>query len=96
MSTLADALAGIVDPRLEGAACAGLAPLFDPRETNESDAEWTTRRDGAIRVCQRCPIRAACATVAAEIPRTTHAGIWAGNVHPTQLTTSKEKNSVRK
>ena len=78
MSDLADVLAGVIDPRLDGAACAGKAPLFDPREPDESLDAWKTRIDQAALICRRCPIANACAEVAASIPKTRRAGIWSG------------------
>lgn len=75
MSTpkLSDVLAGIADPRLEGAACAGMAPMFDGGG-NEAEARA---------VCRRCPIQTACAAVIAETPKTRRFGIWAGHNYGT-------------
>ena len=79
MSDLSTMLAGVVDARLEGAKCAGLAPMFDPREVGESDDEWGARRFHARTLCLACPVRPACAEIGDEIPKTTPAGIWGGN-----------------
>lgn len=78
MIDLRTMLAGIVDSRLDGAACAGMSPLFDPREPDEPLDEWEARRGEAIYICSHCPIANACADVAAQIPKTRRAGVWAG------------------
>lgn len=76
--SLADMLSGIVDPRLDGAACGGMAPMFDPREPGEPKDEWEARRNEAVHICGHCPIQTTCAEIGAEIPKTTPAGIWGG------------------
>lgn len=78
MTYLETMLAGIVDPRLDGAACAGMAPLFDPREPDESLEEWRVRRGEAEYVCGHCPICDTCAQVIAATPKTARYGVWAG------------------
>ena len=78
MSDLKTMLASVVDQRLEGAKCAGMAPLFDPRNAGESDGQFRSRLFHARTVCLACPVRPACAEVGNEIPKTTPAGIWGG------------------
>ncbi len=47
-----------------GARCRGMDPDAWFRADDESDADWQPRRDSAMRVCNRCPVRAACEELA--------------------------------
>ncbi|NEA19612.1 transcription factor WhiB [Streptomyces halstedii] len=47
-----------------GARCQGMDPDVWFRADDESDADWQPRRDSAMRVCNRCPVRAACEELA--------------------------------
>ena len=77
--TLTVVLAGVADPRLQGAACAGMAPLFDAPGPHD-DPEWTNARLERCRaICRCCPIKSACAAVVAEMPKNKRSGIWAGH-----------------
>lgn len=67
------------DPRLAGAACRGLAPWFDADVPGESETGRADRQAAAARVCRRCPVRADCTIVAAELGRSV-TGVWAGQV----------------
>lgn len=63
-----DPIAALIDPRLDGAACAGMAPMFD----DEIDGESPDSR--AVRLARAC-------TVAADEHQAT--GLWAGRLHTT-------------
>ncbi|MFC9833189.1 WhiB family transcriptional regulator [Rhodococcus sp. NPDC127530] len=81
-------LEALVNPDLEGAACAGRAPWFDDAIDGESDEDRADRLDAARRVCRGCPVRAACHSAAAEHVST---GVWAGRLRetPEKFTTRK-------
>lgn len=66
-------LAGLVDPRLTGAACAGRAPLFDDQLDGEYDDDREYRLGAAARICRGCPVLALCGTAANEHPAR---GVW--------------------
>lgn len=74
-------LAELADDRLTGAACAGMAPLFDadllPGEDIASAAE---RHATAVRTCQGCPVRTPCRAVVLELGEKV-TGVWGGHVH---------------
>jgi len=72
-------LAALADPRLDGAACRGQAPLFDPKGPRESVYNFRHRIAEARAHCQACPIRTVCAQIIAETPKTRRAGMWAGH-----------------
>lgn len=74
-----DQIAGLVDPRLTEARCAGKSPLFDAELDNETAEERSARLTWARQECTRCPVQAACRTAAHE--QTHPLGIWAGHVH---------------
>lgn len=84
-------LAALVDPNLFGAACAGHAPLFDPRQRGESPARATRRHNVARRICQTCPVKRQCADALVDLPLKQRAGIWAG-VDASQITTTSRKD----
>ncbi|WP_080793157.1 WhiB family transcriptional regulator [Corynebacterium pacaense] len=71
-------LAALCDPRLDGAACAGKAPLFDARGKHESLLDADYRHDRAKAICRRCPVVAACRQALLELPQAERSGIWAG------------------
>lgn len=79
MSDLKTTLASLADPRLDGAACRGKAPLFDPKGPRESSYNFHHRIAEARSYCQACPIRAVCAQLIAETPKTRRHGVWAGH-----------------
>lgn len=64
-------------PKLGGAACAGLAPLFDARGEDESRVGYLSRFRKAEAVCATCAVFEACEEgVMAEEPGK-RSGIWA-------------------
>src|SRR5690606_4348542 len=73
-------LANLVDERLAGAACIGMAPGFDDLIVSEAPQEADERFVTAAAVCARCPVRRECATAAAELGDLA-VGVWAGRVH---------------
>lgn len=79
MSDLKTALTALVDPRLNGAACTGKAPLFDPKGAHESRDNFRHRIAEARAHCQACPIRDTCAQIIAATPKTNRHGVWAGH-----------------
>lgn len=84
MSLLSQMLAGVVDPRLEGAACAGRHALFDPPERNEDRDQLAHRHAAAARICATCPVLNACTEVAADLPKARRVGVWAGTPYDDQ------------
>ena len=73
------ALSVLIDPRLFGAACVGHHDLFDAEIDSEKSTDRPARHDQAARICQRCPVFAACDEVANENPNAI-GGVWAGRV----------------
>ncbi|MDV6293305.1 WhiB family transcriptional regulator [Rhodococcus aetherivorans] len=69
-------LAGLVDPRLTAARCAGRAPMFDDELEEESIENRSSRLAAAARICRGCPVLSACREAAHEQPHPT--GIWSG------------------
>ncbi|MEV2264542.1 WhiB family transcriptional regulator [Streptomyces anulatus] len=47
-----------------GSRCTDLDPEAYFRGDDESDTDWQPRRDNAIRICNGCPVRAACEELA--------------------------------
>lgn len=82
--------AALADPRLEGAACAGQAPLFDRDVAGETAAEQSARHTAAARICRGCPVQSACADAAQE---QTADGIWGARLQPpvTKFTNTPKK-----
>lgn len=74
-----DLLAGLVDPRLSGARCAGKSPWFDAEIDGETDKDRSDRLTWARQQCVRCPVASACRTAGLEQDRAL--GVWAGRVH---------------
>ena len=75
-----DHLAG---PDLPGAACAGLAPMFDGYIDHEPAEDREQRQREAREVCQTCPVRAGCLTRREQLERgdlSNPEGVWAGEV----------------
>ncbi|MFD6860547.1 WhiB family transcriptional regulator [Rhodococcus sp. NPDC060090] len=70
-----DLLERLVDPRLEGARCAGKAPWFDAELPEEEPEHRSSRLSWAANQCRQCPVQAACRVAAVEQdhPR----GVWA-------------------
>lgn len=85
------ALSVLIDPRLYGAACVGHHHLFDAELEGEKSTDRPARHEAAARICQRCPVFAACDEVATENLRSV-AGVWAGRV--CTKTTSKKGLTV--
>ncbi|MFE7719586.1 WhiB family transcriptional regulator [Nocardia rhizosphaerihabitans] len=78
-----DAVVGLVDERLEGAACVGRAPLFDTDPAVDEDDDATAYRlNAAARICRSCPVLSACDAVADEQGRGV-LGVWAGRARGT-------------
>lgn len=77
-------LTALIDPALEGAVCAGTAPLHDLEVDGETAAQRDARHLKAARNCRRCLVVAACYSAAEEHQST---GVWAGAVRigPTQF-----------
>lgn len=71
-------LKSLVDPRLDGARCKGRGTLFDDRVGDETAEQRQERHATAKLFCRHCKVRAACATVAAELKPEDRQGIWAG------------------
>lgn len=74
-----DTLERLVDPRLEGARCAGRSPLFDAELDGETAEARSARLAWARTECTRCPVQGLCRTAAHEQDRAL--GMWAGKVH---------------
>ncbi|MEZ5150702.1 WhiB family transcriptional regulator [Rhodococcus zopfii] len=73
-----DPIAGLIDPRLIGARCAGRAPLFDTELPDELPEHRSARLTWATRECTRCPVQTACRTAVTELDSAT--GVWAGHL----------------
>lgn len=68
-------------PNLRGAACAGRASTFDPRNAGEPEQAVADRHRYAIELCGRCPVQGACATWIAALPdRERPIGVVAGTL----------------
>jgi len=67
------------DVGLDGAACAGRAPLFDLDVDGESSAERDDRHETAQRICGTCSVLKACMSTIATLPPRTD-GVWAGHL----------------
>lgn len=80
MSKLKAELAALADPRLDGAACKGKAPLFDDRGPKETEYNYRHRITEARSYCHACSIRQACAEIIAETSKTRRTGFWAGKM----------------
>ncbi|MCF7548521.1 WhiB family transcriptional regulator [Pseudonocardia sp. WMMC193] len=76
---LAAAVAELLGPELNGAACAGLAPAFDSDIDGESQADRAARLVEARRICRTCAVRPTCDQAATEGPMNT-SGVWGGRV----------------
>jgi len=73
-----DLLAALTsDVGLDGAACAGRAPLFDADIDGESSDERDDRHETAQRICRSCSVLDACRSTIATLPPRTD-GVWAG------------------
>lgn len=68
-------ITALIDPRLTNAQCKVRAPLFDSLIPGETEDQRHARLIWAANLCAQCPVRAACARVAAE--HDAH-GIWGG------------------
>ena len=84
MNPLAQVLAGLVDPRLEGAACAGHHDLFDARDDHEPREHHTQRVALARTICGTCPVLDACHHAAQSLKRSQRTGVWAGRYYDLQ------------
>lgn len=71
------AIGSLVDERLTGAACAGMAPLFDAYLDDESTEQREYRHHRAKTICLRCPVRTECTVAATEHDAS---GIWNGRL----------------
>lgn len=73
-----DAIAGLISgPSLEGAACAGKAPLFDARADREPRDLYLRRYRHAASICRTCPVLERCDQAANDAPAGQCTGIWA-------------------
>ncbi|MDT2004555.1 hypothetical protein FXW78_07060 [Rhodococcus opacus] len=77
-SQLLPLLEALVNPELEGAGCAGRAPMFDDDVDGETPEERLARLGVAFSICRDCPVHAACDTAAREHQSV---GLWAGRLH---------------
>lgn len=68
-------------PDLTGAACKGMAPLFDDHIDGETHEDTQARMVAARAVCARCPILATCRSAADGMDETLKAGMWAGDAY---------------
>lgn len=84
MNPLAEMFAGIVDHRLEGAACAGEWDLFDPRDENEPADLYALRLEYAKAICVTCPVLERCHEAAQKLRRRDRVGVWAGVAYDSQ------------
>lgn len=101
MSGLDDLLAGLrAAPNLAGAACAGLAEVFDGRGDDESYADAEERHRRAQEMCEKhCPAAERCRSWLLESPRRLRPpGVVAGYrvddrglIHP--IAPTKEKSA---
>ncbi|WP_047890196.1 WhiB family transcriptional regulator [Rhodococcus sp. ARP2] len=73
-------ITALVDERLTGAACRGMAPLFDAHLDDETDTQREYRYHRAKTICLGCPVRAECANAATEHDAI---GIWNGRLQDT-------------
>lgn len=80
-------LTALVNPNLDGAACTGMAPLFDAPAKNEPLHQLEDRHDQAREICGMCPVRIQCGRALLDLPLGQREGIWAG-VDATQVTTT--------
>ncbi len=64
---------------MAGAACTGLAPLFDSDVDGETSEARTTRHERATAVCEGCRVLNLCRASLDTLPPRTD-GIWAGNL----------------
>lgn len=72
------ALAGL-DPRLTGAACVGLSPMFDAYVAGEDPDARRERLATAQGVCRGCPVQRACRELGEGEQL---GGIWGGVLIP--------------
>lgn len=86
--------ATLADDRLIGAACIGLAQMFDPRRKGEDDEGYAYRLTAAEKVCTRCRVRSACDVVAGELGRTA-IGVWAGQVRNGERPRGRPRRRLR-
>lgn len=91
-SQLNGVLAGI--PDLPGAACVGLAGMFDPRRDGELPDLLARRHALAVKVCTTCPALQPCRVWARTLDNRRIRGVVAGHVRrdpkPRPSITSKE------
>lgn len=77
------------DVGLDGAACAGRAPLFDLDVDGESSDERDERHETAQRICRTCSVLNACRSTITTLPPRTD-GVWAG-----QLLTGRTRQATK-
>ncbi|MFC9549835.1 WhiB family transcriptional regulator [Rhodococcus sp. NPDC056960] len=83
-------IVGLVDARLEGAACRGRAPLFDDRVDGETDQDRILRHRYAVNICSHCPVIRACQAAADDHHSE---GIWSGRrqlIYPNKSNRSRQ------
>jgi len=76
------------------ARCVGRHELFDPPTEREDPPEVVERHAAAQRLCTRCPCLTPCRELAASIPASTRAGVWAGMVHTPDRTISSTRRTA--
>ena len=67
------------DVGLDGAACTGLAPLFDAEVDGETPTDRGARHERAQAVCEQCRVLEVCRASLDRLPPRTD-GVWAGNL----------------
>ncbi|WKW97318.1 WhiB family transcriptional regulator [Rhodococcus aetherivorans] len=87
-----DLIAGLVDPRLTGARCAGRAPMFDAEVPGESAEDRAARLAAAAAICRGCPVVGPCRTAALEQDHP--AGMWAGRLRDHAATPGRSRKDL--
>jgi len=77
------------------AACVGRWELFDPAGERETPDAVAERHAAAQRLCTRCTCLTPCRELTATIPASARAGVWAGQVHTPDRTTTSTHRPMR-
>jgi len=75
------------------APCMGRHELFDPATEREDPDAVAERHTRALAPCDRCTCLTPCRELAASIPASTRAGVWAGMVHTPDRTISSTRRT---
>jgi len=76
------------------ARCVGRHELFDPATEREDPGSVAGRHAAAQRLCTHCACLDPCRELAATIPASTRAGVWAGMVHTPDRTISSTRRTA--